>query len=138
MDSVNDANPEGHLGPLIIVKEDMFAEAEKQMKYRAGHKEQERSNRAAGLHDLSLGTRRGCPMRHDKIAWVGPPHDAVRGYVCLWCNAAASEPEIKDLGYEFDLVSDTMIHAIMDEDLIRQAGSNAKQFGGFSGGMSSG
>ena len=118
------------LGPLIIVKEDMFAEAERQMRYRAGDKERERSNRAAGMHEIAMGTRRICPMRHDRIAWSGPPHDDVRAYVCLSCNAAASEPEIKYMGFEFDTVPDWIITSILDADLKRQAGGNAKSFYG--------
>ena len=111
----------GPVGPLIVVKADMFAEAERQMRHKAGDKERERSNRAAGLHGLAMGSRRRCPMRHDTIAWSGPPHDTVRAYVCLRCNAAASEPEIKDMGYEFETVSDWIIHRILDLDLQRQA-----------------
>ncbi len=120
-------------GPLIIVKQDMFAEAERQMRYKAGDKERERSNRAAGLHSLAMGTGRRCPLLHDTIAWVGPPHDTVRAYVCLRCNAAASEPEIKYMGYEFETVPDYIIHAILDEDLRRQAGANPKSFSGLGG-----
>ena len=120
------------LGPLIIVKEDMFAEAERQMRYKAGDKERERSNRAAGMHKLAMGTRRRCPLRHDMIAWSGPPHDKVRAYVCLRCNAAASEPEIKYMGYEFDTVPDWIIHEILDVDLQRQA-AGTSFFGGWEG-----
>ena len=120
-------------GPLIIVREDMFAEAERQMRYKAGDKERERSNRAAGLHELAMGTGRRCPLLHDTIAWVGPPHDAVRAYVCLRCNAAASEPEIKYMGYEFETVPDYIIHSILDEDLQRQATTNPVSFGGLGG-----
>jgi len=121
------------LAPLIIVKEDMFAEAERQMRYKAGHKERERSNRAAGLHGLAMGSRRRCPMRHDTIAWSGPPHDEVRAYICLLCNAAASEPEIKDMGYEFETVPDWIIMHILDLDLQRQAVGNPSSFSGLGG-----
>ena len=120
-------------GPLIIVKEDMFAEAERQMRYKARDKERERSNRAAGLHANAKGTRRRCPMRHDTIAWSGPPHDDVRAYVCLHCNAAASEPEIKYLGFEFDTCPDWIVMNILDEDLQRQGGANPTYFAGMGG-----
>lgn len=107
---------------------DMFKEVEKMLKYRFWDKERERSNRAAGLNELAQGTRRRCPMLHDMIAWVGPPHDAIRAYVCLRCNAAASEPEIRDRGKDFDVASDLLIKEIMDLDLQRQAGPNAVSF----------
>ncbi len=110
------------------MSQDMFAEVERQMLYKAGHKEQERSNRATGLHDLAMGTRRRCPLRHNTIAWSGPPHDSVRAYVCLLCNAAASEPEIEYMGYEFDTVPDFIIHSILDTDLQRQATTNPVSF----------
>src|SRR3990167_9832441 len=121
------------LGPLIIVKEDMFKEAERQMRHKAKDKERERSNRAAGLHALAIATKRRCPMRHDTIAWSGPPHDEVRAYICLRCNAAASEPEIKYMGYEFETAPDWIIHGILDADLQRQAEGNATQFAGLGG-----
>ena len=108
-------------------------EVEKALKYKYHDKERERSNRAAGLRDLAQGTRRRCPLRHETIAWSGPPHDEVRAYICLLCNAAASEPEIKDMGYEFDTVGDWIIHEIMDKDLQRQAGGNPVSFGGLGG-----
>ena len=123
----------GPSGPLIIVKEDMFKEAERQMRHKAGDKERERSNRAAGLHSLAMGTGRRCPRLHDMIAWVGPPHDTIRAYVCLLCNAAASEPEIKYMGYEFETVPDYIIHSILDADLQRQATTNPVSFGGLGG-----
>ena len=120
------------MAPLSIrVPEDMFKTVEKMLKYRFHDKERERSNRAAGLAEAAKGTRRRCPMRHDMIAWSGPPHDAVRAYICLRCNAAASEPEIKYMGYEFDTVPDWIINSILDMDLQRQAEGNAKQFGGW-------
>ena len=111
------------------------AEIEKMLKYRFADKERERSNRAAGLRESALGTRRRClPYpSHQKIAWVGPPHDRIRAYVCLNCNAAASEPEIKERGYDFDTIPDFAIHAIMDDDLQRQATTNPVTFGGLGG-----
>lgn len=113
---------------------DAFKEVEKLMRYRFGDKERQRSNRAAALVQAALGTTRRCPMRHDQIAWSGPPHDRIRAYVCLRCNAAACEPEIKDRGYDFDTVPDWIIHEILDLDLRRQAEGNKKLFGGFGGG----
>jgi len=123
----------GPIGPLIVVKEDMFAEAERLMRHKAGDKGRERSNRAAGMHEAAMRTRRRCPLRHDKIAWMGPPHDPIRCYVCLYCSAAASEPEIKGMGYEFDTVPDFIIHHILDLDLQRQAEGNATSFAGMGG-----
>ena len=60
--------PKKQTGPLIIVKEDMFAEAEKMGKYKFGDKERERSNRAVGIQDRAYGTKRRCPLRHQRIA----------------------------------------------------------------------
>ena len=102
---------------------DTQAEVEKMMKYRYRDKEQQRSNRAAGMHESAIGTKRRClPYpSHQKIAWVGPPYDRIRAYVCLNCNAAASEPEIIDRGYKFETVPDFAIHAIFDLDLERQS-----------------
>src|SRR3990167_2496320 len=108
------------IGPLKGFR-DMQAQVEKMLKYRFGDKERERSNRAAGLAELAQGTKRRCPVRHDQIAWSGPPHDSVRAYICLRCNAAASEPEIKYMGFEFDTVPDWIIESILDIDLQRQA-----------------
>ena len=112
---------------------DQQAEVEKMLRYRYADKERERSNRAAGLADLAHGTRRRCPLRHDQIAWSGPPHDSVRCYICLRCNAMASEPEIKHMGFDFDTVPDMIIMSILDMDLERQGGSNPVMFGGFGG-----
>lgn len=116
-----------------MAKFDMFKEVEKMLHYRFWDKERERSQRASGLRELALGTKRRCPLRHDTIAWSGPPHDEVRAYICLRCNAAASEPEIKHLGFDFDTVPNWIIHSILDTDLERQATTNAKQFGGWQG-----
>ena len=102
------------------------------LQYRFHDKERERSNRASGMADLARGSKRRCPLQHDQIAWSGPPHDTVRAYVCLRCNAMASEPEIKHLGYEFDTVPDGIITSVMDMDLQRQAQGNPTTFfGGF-------
>ena len=112
---------------------DYFREVERMLRYRFADKERERSNRAAGLVELARGTTRRCPLRHNRIAWSGPPHDAIRSYVCLECNAAACEPEIRDRGFDFDTVPDWEIDRILDLDLQRQAEGNARSFGGFSG-----
>ena len=103
---------------LIRVGFDAFREVEKRLKYRFWDKGRERSNRAAALAATGPRARR-CPLRHDTIAWVGPPHDRVRAYVCLHCNAAASEPEIKDKGFDFETIPDWEIHKIFDLDLQR-------------------
>lgn len=130
------------LGPLIKVSEDMFKTVERMLKYRFWDKERERSNRAAGLREQARGLKRRCYMRHDRIAWSGPPHDRIRAYVCLWCNAAACEPEIKDMGYDFETVPDWVLvgwsewkngvliyhPGILDLDLQRQAEGNATNF----------
>ena len=117
---------------------DQQAEVEKALQYRYRDKERERSNRAAGLNELARGTRRRCPMLHSDIAWSGPPHDKVRAYVCLYCNAAACEPEIKDMGYDFNTVGIEAIHAILDADLQRQAEQGNPSFFVGLGGMLSG
>lgn len=119
--------------PLIKVAFDAFKEAEKRLKYRFWDKERERSQRASGMADLAQGTKRRCPMRHDKIAWSGPPHDDVQAYICLYCSAAACEPEIKDRGYEFREVPDWIIYEILDLDLQRQATGSPTTFGGLGG-----
>ena len=113
------------------------AEIEKALRYRYGDKERERSNRAAGLHELAAGTRRRCPLRHQRIAWSGPPHDSVRCYFCLECQAAASEPEIKHLGYEFETVPDFVVHSILDADLDRQS-VMSRAYPGFGAGQRGG
>ena len=105
-----------------------FKEVEKMLHYRFHDKERERSQRAALLAAQARGSLRRCPLRHDMIAWSGPPHDEIRCYICLRCNAAASEPEIKDRGYDFDTVPDWIITEILDLDLKRQAETNPKQF----------
>mgnify|MGYP001573395841 CR=1 FL=1 len=122
------------MASLIRVPIHMFREVEKMLHYRYADKERERSNRSAGLRQAALGTRRRCPLRHERIAWSGPPHDAVRAYVCLECNAAACEPEIKDMGFDFDTVPDWIIHRILDADLERQTDlGNPAFFGGLGG-----
>ena len=109
-------------------------EVEKMLHYRFHDKERERSQRASSLVEAARGTRRRCPMRHDQIAWSGPPHDSVRCYVCLRCNAAASEPEIRDRGFDFETIPDWEIIKILDLDLQRQAElGNKSFFGGWQG-----
>jgi hypothetical protein len=115
--------------PITIrVPFNAFKEVEKRLKYMFGDRERERSNRAAGMADMAMGTRRLCPMRHDQIAWSGPPHDSVRSYICLLCSAMASEAEIKHRGYNFNEVPDWIIHQILDLDLERQTNGNKKLF----------
>ena len=114
--------------PLIRVPFDAFADVEKRLKYKFWDKERERSNRAHKLVDAAQGTRRRCPMGHDQLAWSGPPHDPVRAYVCLRCNAAACEPEIKDRGFDFETICDVEIYKILDLDLERQTFGNTKSF----------
>ena len=116
------------MGIVIRTPIDYFKEVEKMLHFRFWDKERERSQRAAALAEIAKGTRRRCPLRHDMIAWSGPPHDPIRCYVCLRCNAAASEPEIKDRGYDFETVPDWIIDEILDLDLQRQSEINAKQF----------
>lgn len=121
--------------PLVIrVPFDAFKEVEKMLHYRFWDKERERSNRAAGLHDINLNTARRCPMRHQTIAWSGPPHDKVRCYICLFCYAAASEPEIKDRGFEFETIPDIELDTIFDLDLKRQSELGHPAFFGGLGG----
>ena len=121
------------MGILIQTPFNAFKEVERLLKARFWDKERERSQRAAGMAANALGTRRRCPLRHSRIAWSGPPHDTIRCYICLDCNAAASEPEIKDRGFDFETIPDWEIDAILDLDLERQSGTNARQFTGFGG-----
>lgn len=119
------------MAPLLIrIPFDAFKEVERMLKYRWHDKERERSQRAAALVEAARGTVRRCPLRHDQIAWSGPPHDKVRCYICLRCNAAASEPEIRDRGFDFDTIPDWEIMAIFDLDLKRQSELGNKAFYG--------
>ena len=107
---------------------------EHMLKSKYPDKGRERSNRAALIREQAQGTRRKCitAPRHARFAYSGPEGgDPVRAYVCIECGAAASEPEIKDRGWEFDTIPDYIIMEIFDLDLERQAGANAKFFGGF-------
>ena len=120
------------MASLLKAYRNMQAEVEKMLHYRYWDKGRERSNRAAALVEAARGTTRRCPLRHDQIAWSGPPHDRVRAYVCLRCNAAACEPEIKDRGFDFDTIDDEEIMKILDLDLQRQSAlGNKTFFGGF-------
>ena len=117
--------------PLIRTPVNMFREVEKRLHYKWWDKGRERSNRAAQLHQQ--GTRAlQCVMRHDKVAYSGPPYDAIRAYVCLDCHAAACEPEIRDRGYQFEDVPDWIMDEILDLDLQRQARGNTS-FGLYTG-----
>ena len=113
--------------PLIRVSVDMFRLVEKMLKYRYSDKERERSNRATAMAAAGAIARR-CIMHHDEIAIVGPPHDAIRAYVCLRCHGAASEPEIKDRGFAFETIPDWEIDTILDLDLERQQKGNSRMF----------
>jgi hypothetical protein len=110
--------------PLIQISFNAFQTLEKRLRYKFGDKERERSNHAARLAEMARGQVRGCPMRHDRVAISGPPYDAIRAYICLDCKAAACEPEIKDRGYDFDLVPDWIMDEILNLDLKRQAEGN--------------
>jgi len=110
----------------------MFNEVEKLLKYRFWDKGRERSNRAKGLVDQGRRDPRPralCPLRHNRIAYSGPPDDAVRAYVCLECHAAACEPELKDRGVDFNLATLELIHEILDLDLQRQVAGRASPLG---------
>ena len=108
--------------PLIKVGFDAFKEVEKRLKYKFWDKERERSNRAArladGIHNRAIAR---CPSAHDRVAWSGQPHDSIRAWICLQCHAVACEPEIKDMGYDFDTVPDWIMDTVLDNDLVRQS-----------------
>jgi len=119
--------------PIVIrVPFDAFKYVEERLKYKWWDKGRERSNRAKAMMDGGRIMAR-CVMHHDTIAYSGPPDDKIRAYVCLICHAAACEPEIIDLGSTFDECPLSMIHAIMDQDLIRQAAGNTRNFGMYTG-----
>ena len=110
--------------PVIRIAQDMFKEVEKQLKYKFWDKERERSNHAASMAEMARGQRRLCPLRHQRISWSGPPNDPIRAYICIDCWAVACEPEIVDMGYDFDTVPDWVQLQILDLDLERQAAQN--------------
>lgn len=89
---------------------------EKRLKYRFWDKGRERSNRAAAMADRGPDVAL-CPLRHNTIGWSGPPHDAIRRYVCLECKSYASEAMIKEMGHDFETAPDYIIHDLMDEVL---------------------
>lgn len=104
-----------------------FKEVEKRLKYKWWDKGRERSNRAAGMAAAgAIATR--CIMKHDMIAYSGPPDDRIRAYVCLRCHAAACELEIVDRGFSFQECPDWIMYEILDLDLQRQAHGNPKVF----------
>ena len=107
---------------------DTFKEVEKRLKYKFWDKERERSNHAVALASQARGTVRTCPLRHNRIAISGPPHDEIRSYICLECKAVACEPEIVDMGFDFETIPDFEIDKILDEDLRRQAEGNPTVF----------
>lgn len=111
------------------------AEVEKKLKYRFWDKQRERSNRAAGIAEAARGTKRRCPSFpvHAKFSYSGPPDDLIRAYICIYCGAAASEPEIKDRGFTFDECPDWIMIDIMNLDLQRQAEGSPAFFGGLDG-----
>ena len=112
---------------VIRVPENMFKLVEKRLKYKWWDKGRERSNRAAGMAAAGAIAHR-CIMKHDMIAYSGPPDDRIRAYVCLRCHAAACEPEIMDRGYTFQGCPDWIMYDILDLDLQRQARGNPKMF----------
>lgn len=121
---------------LLIPGGNAFKEVEKMLRYRFWDKQRERSNRAASIADKARGTRRRCPSvpAHNKFSYSGPPDDPIRAYICIYCGAAASEPEIKDRGFDFATVPDWIMLDIMNLDLQRQAQGTPAFFGGFGGG----
>lgn len=93
-----------------------FKEVEKRMHYRFGHKEQERSARAAVMADRGA-FRPSCPLNHDRWVWSGPPHHSILTYTCCDCGAYATEDMIKDMGFEFGAVLDLVVKDLMDEQM---------------------
>ena len=91
----------------------VFTELEKKLKYRFWDKERERSNHAVQLR--AGGPRPGCPTRHERIAWSGPPHDQIQSITCLDCNSWATEPEMRDMGFDFNNCPDWIFHQILDK-----------------------
>ena len=104
------------MGILIRSAYDAFKDVEKRMRYKFSDKERERSNRASAMADRGP-IHAVCPLRHQSIAWSGPPHDTIRRYICLQCSAYASEDMIKDMGYEFLTCPDYIMLDLMDEVL---------------------
>ena len=107
---------------LIQVKEDIAAQIEKRSKYRFWQKERDRSNHAVQMQAAGI-TRPSCS--HQRIAWSGPPHDKVQAITCLDCQSYATEPEMKDRGFDFNDCPDWIFFALMDE---RSANRHKTQF----------
>ena len=120
------------MAPIIHMGFNAFTEVEKLLKYRFWDKQRERSNRAAAIAEAARGTVRRCPMYppHTKFSYSGPPDDPIKAYICIYCGAAACEPEIKARGYEFENVPDWIMLDIMNLDLKRQAEMGNKAFFG--------
>ncbi|MCB7128069.1 MAG: hypothetical protein J3T61_00835 [Candidatus Brocadiales bacterium] len=100
---------------LIQVKESIEKLIEKRLKYRFHDKERERSNHAVRIQEG--GPRPSCPTRHDRVAWSGPPHDIIQCITCLDCGSWATEPEMKDMGYDFNDCPDWIFVQIFDARL---------------------
>lgn len=123
------------MGLLIRNPFNAFEEVEKRLKHRFWDKQRERSNRAAGIAEAARGTKRRCPSMpaHAKFSYSGPPDDPIKAYVCIYCGAAACEPEIKERGFDFELCPDWIMLDIMNQDLQRQAAGTPAFFGGLGG-----
>lgn len=115
------------MGLVIRTPDNMFREVEKRLKYRFWDKGRERSNRAAAMMAGGAIARR-CPTKHRDIAYSGPPDDPIACYVCLHCHAAASEPELREMGYDFFETPLHIQHEVMDRDLQRQALQQFRSF----------
>ena len=89
-------------------------------------KERERSDHSAQIASRAYGTKRVCPLEHNKMSWSNA--GGVLAYICVYCGATACEDEIKDRGFEFDTILYDEILIIFELDLERQSGGNAKQF----------
>ena len=93
------------------VAEDLFRSIDRALHYRFWWKGRERSN-----HAVKLG-KEG-PLRpscsHSRIAWSGPPHDKIQAVTCLDCQSYATEPEMMDMGFNFNDCPDWIFFSIMD------------------------
>lgn len=115
------------MGVVINIPVNMFKLVEQRLKYKFWDKGRERSNHAAALAASGAVAVR-CIMKHDQLAYTGPPDDQVRAWVCLRCHGAASEPEIIHRGFDFDTAPDWIIDEILNLDLQRQNQGNPKMF----------
>lgn len=102
---------------LIRVKEDFAKLIEKQSRYRFWDKERERSNHAVRIQEG--GPRPSCPTHHQRIAWSGPPHDLIQSITCLDCGSWATEPEMRDMGFDFNDCPDWIYIQILDARIKR-------------------